>query len=151
MCIMTDMGGPGLRDDGEALFLEMGIKSKDRSYFQATYYLEAHTVHKTEIAPCGGKNGADSRSMYLRGNKFNMEQGDNIFPESSDGIHSKPMLQESKAFHQNVAARDERVCTSKYACPRLSCFPVIVIIPVEQSIESGCIDEDPHLPYASER
>jgi hypothetical protein len=124
-----------LRNNGETLLFEMGIKSEGGLDPKGPHDLKTHTINETEITPPSGKHGADAGTVYFTVNKMNTDNRQNIFLKKSYGIHAESALRECEALHKYVIACKEPFVAVQETRPCRNSTFMIDICTIKEGIQ----------------
>jgi hypothetical protein len=124
-----------LRNNGETLLFEMGIKGEGSLDPKSAHDLKTHTINETEITPPSRKHGTDAGTVYFTVNKMNTYNRQNIFLKKSYGIHAESVLDECEALHKYVIACKEPFVAVQETRPCRNGMFMIGICTIKEGIQ----------------
>ncbi len=123
-----------LRNNGETLLFEMGIKGESSFDSKRAHDLKTYTINETEITPPSRKHGTDAGTVYFTVNKMNIYNRQNIFLEKSYGIHAKSVLRECEPLYKYVIACKESFVAFEKTRPRRDSMFMVGICAIKEGI-----------------
>ncbi len=124
-----------LRNNGETLLFEMGIKGEGGLSAKSAHDFKAHAINETEITPPSRKHGTDTGTVCLTVNEMNVYNRQNIFLKKSYGIYSESALGECEALHQYVIACKELFVAVQESRPCSNGLFMIGICTIKEGIQ----------------
>jgi hypothetical protein len=129
----------------------MSIERENRFEPQIADDLKTYAIDQAELPFRRRQERGHTDRMKLGSHEFDSHNRHHVILKSPDRLHADPALKQRRCLKQNVIARHKPAVLFDDIGPRICGFSVLVIILVQNRVESGRIDKDVHRSYASAR
>ena len=117
-------------------------------YFSQTctgHESKTDAVNEAQASATSGEHGGHPDGVQTFVNPLDPQDGSDVLIERANGIHPKPVLDEGRRLHEDIAGRHEGECAAHEAVPFGDCPRMLIVVGIENGVKRGGIYEDTHL------
>ena len=102
-------------------------------------------VNKAQASATSGEHGGHPDGVQTLVNPLDPQDRSDVLIEGANGIHPKPVLDEGRRLHEDIAGRHEGERAAHEAVPFSHGPRMLIVVGIENCVKRGGIDEDTHL------